>query len=132
MTLRRAADLVRAGLVAPAAEAELAAVAARYAVAVPPLLAGLIAPGDAADPIGLQVLPDAAELHQAADEAADPIGDHAHAPLPGIVHRYPDRVLLTPAFSCAVYCRFCFRRERVGPSGDGGGLSPAELAAALA
>ena len=46
---------------------------------------------------------------------ADPIGDHAHSPVEGIVHRYPDRVLLKLTHVCAVYCRFCFRREMIGP-----------------
>ena len=48
-------------------------------------------------------------------ENADPIGDDAHSPVPGIVHRYPDRVLFKLVHVCAVYCRFCFRREMVGP-----------------
>jgi lysine 2,3-aminomutase len=52
---------------------------------------------------------------QAPNEDADPIGDHAHAPVTGIVHRYPDRVLFKLVHVCAVYCRFCFRREMVGP-----------------
>ena len=130
-TLRRVPELVQAGLVPPEAEAALAAVAARYAIAVPPELAALIAPGDPADPIGRQILPDAEELAPAADEWADPIGDAVHAPVKGLVHRYPDRVLLLPTLVCAVYCRFCFRRERVGPGGAEG-LTDAELAAALA
>jgi lysine 2,3-aminomutase len=65
----------------------------------------------------------------APEERADPIGDVAHSPVKGIVHRYPDRVLLKPVHACAVYCRFCFRREMVGPGGEG--LDPAELDAAL-
>jgi lysine 2,3-aminomutase len=48
-------------------------------------------------------------------ERADPIGDHSHSPVEGIVHRYPDRVLFKLVHVCAVYCRFCFRREMVGP-----------------
>jgi lysine 2,3-aminomutase len=60
----------------------------------------------------------------------DPIGDDAYSPVKGIVHRYPDRVLLKPVHVCPVYCRFCFRREKVGADGDGN-LSKAELAAAL-
>jgi len=48
-------------------------------------------------------------------ENADPIGDHVHSPVAGIVHRYPDRVLFKLVHVCAVYCRFCFRREMVGP-----------------
>ena len=127
-TLRDVAGLVRAGL-ADAGRAEaLAAVAARYPLAVPPALAELIDPTNPADPIARQILPDEAELGTAPDERADPIGDAAHAPLPGIVHRYPDRVLLTPCFVCAVYCRFCFRRERVGGAEA---LDEPALAAAL-
>ena len=133
-TLRTADDLVRAGLVSPEGAAAAARVAARYAVAVPPALAGLIVPGKTDDPLGRQFLPDSAELDSALDERADPIGDNVHAPVPGLVHRYPDRVLLTPTLACAVYCRFCFRRERVGPTGNAGDgpLAGAELAAALA
>jgi lysine 2,3-aminomutase len=82
------------------------------------------------DPIGLQLIPDPAELLTASHEAADPIGDDALSPIKGVVHRYPDRALLKPLLICPVYCRFCFRREHVGP--DGGLLSEAELQAAYA
>jgi lysine 2,3-aminomutase len=130
-SLASPAALARAGLVAPERLAELEAVAARYAVAVTPASAALIDPADPADPIGLQFLPQAAELETAPDEAADPIGDLAKSPVEGVVHRYPDRVLLMPTRVCASYCRFCFRRERVGP-GRGESLTGAELDAALA
>jgi lysine 2,3-aminomutase len=63
------------------------------------------------------------------EESRDPIGDDARSPVEGIVHRYPDRVLLKLVNACAVYCRFCFRREMVGPGR--GGLAPAALAKAL-
>jgi lysine 2,3-aminomutase len=56
---------------------------------------------------------------------ADPIADDALSPIKGVVHRYPDRALLKPLLICPVYCRFCFRREHVGP--DGGVLTEAEL-----
>jgi lysine 2,3-aminomutase len=82
------------------------------------------------DPIGLQFIPDAAELVTAPQESADPIGDDALSPVKGVVHRYPDRALLKPLLICPVYCRFCFRREYVGP--DGGLLTDAELEAAYA
>ena len=63
-------------------------------------------------------MPDAAELITTPEERADPIGDDAHsARSTGIVHRYPDRVLLKLVHVCPVYCRFCFRREMVGPGG---------------
>ncbi|KAB1076288.1 lysine-2,3-aminomutase-like protein [Methylobacterium planeticum] len=128
--LRNPADLAAAGLIAPADLPALAGVAARYAVSVTPEMADLIDAADAHDPIARQFVPRAEELATREEERADPIGDAAHAPLPGIVHRYPDRVLLKPLHICPVYCRFCFRREMVGPDGLGS-LSEAELAAAL-
>jgi lysine 2,3-aminomutase len=127
-TLRDADALVAAGLVTPAARDAVAAVEARYAVAIPPALQALIESPD--DPIGLQFVPDPAELIVAPHERADPIGDEALSPVKGIVHRYPDRALLKPLLVCPVYCRFCFRREHVGP--DGGLLSEVELDAAYA
>ena len=72
----------------------------------------------------------AAELVEQPGENADPIGDDAHSPVPGIVHRYPDRVLFKLVHVCAVYCRFCFRREMVGP-GKATALSDAAYACAL-
>jgi lysine 2,3-aminomutase len=127
-TIRNVETLIARGLLPEADRAALAAVGRRYAVGVPAAFAGLIEAAD--DPIGRQVLPDAAELVIAPHERADPIGDEAFSPLRGLVHRYPDRVLIKPLLICPVYCRFCFRREHVGP--DGGLLSEAEIAAALA
>jgi lysine 2,3-aminomutase len=107
----------------------LAEVAARYAVAITPAMVDLIDPADPLDPIARQFVPHARELEQSPHESRDPIGDDAFSPIEGIVHRYPDRVLLKLVNACAVYCRFCFRREMVGPGR--GGLSPAALAGAL-
>lgn len=112
--LRGPADLVGAGLVAAERLAPLKHVAARYAVAITPAMADLIDPHDPADPIARQFVPDPAELDERPEERSDPIGDDAHAPVEGIVHRYPDRVLLKLTHVCAAYCRFCFRRETVG------------------
>ena len=130
-TLRSPAALARAGLVDLLDLPALERVAARYAVAVTRDLIELIDAADPADPVAAQYLPHAAELDAHPLERADPIGDAAHSPVAGIVHRYPDRVLLKPTHACAVYCRFCFRREVVGPGGEGA-LSPAGLDAALA
>ncbi len=130
-TLRSTPDLIAAGLIPAERRAGLEAVAARYAVAVTADLADLIDPADPADPIARQFVPDAAELRTDPHEVADPIGDDAHSPVEGIVHRYPDRVLLKLNHVCAVYCRFCFRREMVGPRGRGA-LAGAKLDAALA
>ncbi|HTK85795.1 MAG TPA: lysine-2,3-aminomutase-like protein [Patescibacteria group bacterium] len=102
-------------------------VAERYAVSVTDAVLGAIKSAD--DPVGLQYLPQAKELVTQPEEIADPIGDSAHSPVPGIVHRYPDRVLLMPVHTCAVYCRFCFRREAVGPGKKT--MSAAELEKAL-
>jgi lysine 2,3-aminomutase len=114
-TLRTADDLVAHGFLAPEHRAAVSAVAERYAVAITPELAELIDPADPNDPIALQYVPQVAELAHEPIERADPIGDHAHMPVRGLVHRYPDRVLLKLVHVCAVYCRFCFRREMVGP-----------------
>ncbi len=122
-SLRTPQELVQAGLLPPEQLTDAEAVAARYAIAVPPALAARIE--NPSDPLGLQFLPDLAELITAPHENADPIADEALSPLPGIVHRYPDRALLKPLLACPVYCRFCFRREQVGP--DGGLLTPDQL-----
>src|SRR5580700_4127477 len=135
-SLTRARDLAAAGLIASEFEARIARVAERYAVAVTPSMADLIARDDASDPIARQFIPDVAELDQDPGELADPIGDAAHSPLEGLVHRYPDRVLVKLASVCPVYCRFCFRREMIGPKSSGhqssGVLSREALEAALA
>jgi lysine 2,3-aminomutase len=130
-TLRRPPDLIDTLRLPPERLPELERVAARYAVAITPAVAELIDAADGADPMARQFVPDAAELTSMPQERADPIGDKAHSPVEGIVHRYPDRVLLKLTYICAVYCRFCFRREMVGPQ-HGKTLSPEELSAALA
>ncbi len=127
--VRRIADLVAAGLVRPDRLPALERVAERYAVALTPDVVDLIDAADLADPIARQFVPDAAELVTTPEERGDPIGDERFSPVTGIVHRYPDRVLLKPHHACPVYCRFCFRREQVGPRGKA--LTAAELAAAL-
>lgn len=115
-------DLAAAGLVTPS-EA-LRQVERQFRIRVTPAMQGGVAdPG-----IARQFLPSEAELDIREGELADPIGDDAHAPVPGLTHRYPDRVILHVTRSCDVYCRFCFRREVVG----GDGLLPEpDLARAL-
>jgi len=109
-------------------------VARRYAVAVSPVLLELIDPADPSDPIARQFLPSVEELNVLPEERADPIGDAAHSPAPGIVHRHPDRVLFKAVSACPVYCRFCFRREMIGPSNNKGHdskLSPDQFEMAI-
>ncbi|MBP1852038.1 lysine-2,3-aminomutase-like protein [Rhizobium halophytocola] len=117
--LKSVDDLIAAELLPENARERLSAVGRRYAVALTPTVADLIDRNDPADPIARQFLPSPEELQLTPDELGDPIGDGAHTPVPGIVHRYPDRVLLKVIGVCPVYCRFCFRREMVGPDGDG-------------
>lgn len=117
-------------ITAPNPDDPLAQVMERYAVSVTDEVAALIDPEDANDPVAKQYLPSVEELKTTPGELEDPIGDEAHAPVKGIVHRYPDRVLLKPVHVCAVYCRFCFRREKVGPGSEM--LSREELNKALA
>jgi lysine 2,3-aminomutase len=127
--LRRLSDLEAADLTPKAKHAALEQVAAQYAVAITPTIAGLIDRADPHDPIARQFVPDPAELLVKTEERVDPIGDRAHSPVHGIVHRYPDRALLKLTHVCAVYCRFCFRREMIGPAAQA--LTPAELDLAL-
>lgn len=127
-TLTTAEDLARAGLITEDAAGDVERVTARYALAIPPAVHDLLRSAAHAPALRRQFIPSAAELESSAGENADPIGDHAHAPVKGIVHRYPDRALLLPTLTCAVYCRFCFRREDVGSEGV---LSPSEMGAAL-
>ncbi len=128
-TLRTLSDLREAGLTTDEQRAALERVAAQYAVAITPAMNELIDRNDAHDPIARQFVPDAAELKTTPDELSDPIGDHPHTPVEGVVHRYPDRALLKLTHVCAVYCRFCFRREMIGPGANA--LTPKQLDAAL-
>jgi len=127
MTLKSPRALADAGLIASDRIAALEPVAARYAVAITNDIAMLL--GN--DAIARQFIPSEAELVTTPEEGADPIGDVAHSPVPGIVHRHKDRVLFKLVHACPVYCRFCFRREMVGPDGETA-LSPQAFETALA
>jgi lysine 2,3-aminomutase len=105
-------------------------VARRYAVCVSPHLLSLVDPANPNDPIARQFLPSLEELTILPEERADPIGDAAHSPVPGIVHRHSDRVLFKVVAACPVYCRFCFRREMIGP-GKENALSKEDFERAL-
>jgi len=128
MTIRDTNGLVDSGLLDPRGRAAIEALAARYAIALTPTMRALIEAPD--DPIARQFIPSPDELITAPHEHPDPIGDDKFSPVKGVVHRYADRALLKPLLICPVYCRFCFRRETVGP--DGGVLTDQELEAAYA
>ncbi len=130
-TLRTAEGLVAAGLLPADGREAAEQVGARYAIAVTETMAALVDRADPSDPIARQFVPDGRELDIGPGESSDPIGDHLKSPVAGLVHRYPDRVLLKITGLCPVYCRFCFRREMVGPD-NAEALSRAEVEAALA
>ena len=77
----------------------------------------LIDADDPHDPIAAQFMPKSEELSIHPDESDDPISDHPFSPVKGVVHRYPDRVLLKLLLSCPVHCRFCFRRDQLDAPG---------------
>lgn len=114
-TLTTLPQLVAAGLVEPASAAELADVVAEFRVAVTPAMQAAMQGRD--DGIARQFLPDPREGDIGPEALADPIGDRVHSPVPGLTHRYADRAILHLTQTCAVYCRFCFRRETVGDAG---------------
>jgi lysine 2,3-aminomutase len=128
-TARNSQDLLETGLISQEQAADIDKTTETFSMAITPELMELIDPADPNDPIARQFIPSLEEFNVLPDEFADPIGDDPFTKVKGIVHRYPDRLLLKPLHVCAAYCRFCLRREQVGE--DGEGLSPAELDAAL-
>ncbi|RPI78717.1 MAG: KamA family radical SAM protein [Desulfobacteraceae bacterium] len=89
-------------------------VTARYPMRINPYYFSLIkTPGD---PLYKQAVPDAREIEDPAGEE-DPLGEEALSPCPGLTHKYPDRVLLLVSNQCAMYCRFCNRKRKVGRPG---------------
>jgi len=99
--------------------ATLAQLETQYKLAIPPYYLSLINPEDPYDPIGLQALPNLAEtLGNSGVELEDPLEEDQDSPVPGLTHRYPDRVLLVTTPVCSMYCRFC-TRKRVTMDRDG-------------
>ncbi|XCD43311.1 lysine-2,3-aminomutase-like protein [Candidatus Liberibacter asiaticus] len=130
-TLTSAQDLYNANLIKKEQIDEIKEISNHYSIALTPVIANLINPHNPNDPIARQFIPQKEELNILPEEREDPIGDNNHSPLKGIVHRYPDRILLKLLHVCPVYCRFCFRREMVG-SQKGTVLSSKDTEAALA
>ena len=85
-----------------------------FRMAITPYYASLIDPNDPNDPIRMQAVPSGRELEECPDDMADPLGEIGDSPVPHVVHRYPDRVLLLVTYQCAMYCRHCTRRRAVG------------------
>jgi lysine 2,3-aminomutase len=128
-TIRTPDALIEHGLITEDARAEIDRVAQQFAIAITPSVLDAIVTADPDRGVARQYVPSIAEKITTPSELADPIGDLAHSPITGIIHRYRDRVLLNVVKNCAVYCRFCFRREQVGPQSKA--LKPEELQNAL-
>ena len=111
-TIRSIAQLSRV-LPLDAAEREaLEATAAEYRLAIPPYYLSLMDVTDPADPMRLQAVPSPLELNACDDaEMEDPLEEEQDSPVPGLTHRYPDRVLVLASQVCPMYCRFCTRKR---------------------
>ncbi|RVD10523.1 MULTISPECIES: KamA family radical SAM protein [unclassified Mesorhizobium] len=116
--VRHVRDLASLPL-SPAERAAAQAAAVNHKVRAPKAYLDLIDWNDPADPIRAQVIPSPQELEEVEGELDDPIADHDFSPVPRLTHRHADRVLLFPTYQCAVYCRFCFRKESLTSIGRG-------------
>ena len=85
-----------------------------FRVDITPYFASLIDPDDPQDPVRRQIIPTADEITPFTGEMGDSLAEDAHSPVPGLVHRYPDRVLMLVTTQCASYCRYCTRSRIVG------------------
>ena len=86
----------------------------RFSVGLTPYYSSLLDTNDASDPLRRTVIPDPHEFLRRKGESLDPLAEDTHSPVPGIVHRYPDRVLFLVTDFCPVYCRYCTRSRLVG------------------
>lgn len=116
--LKSAKDFENAPTIRTEDLAAIEQVSKKYAVGLTPHVLETMQGSVAIDAVAKQYIPQIEELKTTPEENPDPIGDYAHTPVKGLVHRYPDRLLLKLANVCAVYCRYCFRREMVGPGSD--------------
>lgn len=98
----------------PQEQAEINTCLGAFRMAITPYYASLIDPANPKDPIRMQAVPSILETRADENDMADPLGEMADSPVPHVVHRYPDRVLLLVTLQCAMYCRHCTRRRAVG------------------
>lgn len=113
-TLKTVDDLEGWVELSPEQKTAITAASKQFPMGITPYYASLMQEGDERDPIFLQAIPQAAELTRASDELEDPLAEDEFMPTEGLTHRYPDRALLYTTHHCAVYCRHCNRRRKVG------------------
>ncbi|HQW58151.1 MAG TPA: 4Fe-4S cluster-binding domain-containing protein, partial [Gammaproteobacteria bacterium] len=129
--ITKASELLKAGLIDPEKLKAIEKVAEKFSISLTPQVLEIMQTGSEGDKAAIlqQFVPSEQELSTTASESKDPIGDDVYTQVKGIVHRNSDRCLLMPLLACPVYCRFCFRREKVGSNSKA--LSEAELQSAL-
>jgi lysine 2,3-aminomutase len=116
--LRRLDDVARVLALAEDERKTIERIGGRLPLGVTPYYASLMDPLDPHDPIRRTMIPVGGELARGLGEADDPLGEDADSPVPGLVHRYPDRVLFLVTNFCATYCRYCTRARLVGHTGE--------------
>ena len=116
--IRNADDLLKADLIEESLAASIKDLSKTYSIGITPEVSETIRKASNTDPVYKQYVPDIRELNHGEIERDDPIGDDVHEVTKGLIHRYSDRVLFKITPNCAVYCRFCFRREMVGRGKD--------------
>lgn len=129
-SIRTLDDLTKNNLINPEELPSLEKVVETFSLSISDQMHQLIDKTNPNDPIAKQFVPSVNELNITSFERTDPIGDDTHTIVKGIVHRYPDRCLFIPVRVCPVYCRFCFRREKMGISSET--MTPQELDTAFA
>lgn len=124
-TIKNPKDLLKLDLIEESKLEQIEQVAQAFSISIPPQMVELIQNNDPSEGIRKQFVPSQEELHIKDNELSDPISDFPFSPVKGLVHRYPDRCLLKVVNVCPVYCRFCFRREQLGPKQKS--LTPEDL-----
>ena len=116
--LRTLAQLEQVLVLSDDERAALSEGGAMLPVSITPYYMSLVSRDDRNQPLRRTVIPTTAEFHRGLGEADDPLGEDGDSPVPGLVHRYPDRVLLLVTDFCSSYCRYCTRSRVVGHGGD--------------
>jgi lysine 2,3-aminomutase len=130
--LRTEADLARAFRLSPDERDAVLRHQGSLPVGITPYYAALMDPDDPAEPLRRTHLPAGGEYLRSPGEADDPLAEDGHAAVPGLVHRYPDRVLFLATGFCSTYCRYCTRSRMVGEAGGGYRFGVARWEKALA
>jgi lysine 2,3-aminomutase len=112
--VQTAAELSRYVRLTEKEKTDIEAAGARFRWAVTPYFASLMDPEDPDCPLRRQVIPSAAELSPAQAGLGDPLAEDSHSPVHGLIHKYPDRVIIMVTMQCAMFCRHCTRRRQVG------------------